>query len=210
MAKKTAKKTTKKATRSTRGRKTSAGGTSRKRASKAGEKNVAQTGPMSLPLLEQLVKLMSANELSNIELQDGQQRIVLSRGGQPAAMPQPPVAPPAQPQPPATPAVPANTAGTTGATGAAEPPAASGPSTAGLVEIKSPMVGTFYASPSPDAKALVQVGDQVTPDTDVCIIEAMKVFNNIKAETSGTIEKLLVENGSAVEYGQPLFLVRPQ
>ncbi|MFW6032924.1 MAG: acetyl-CoA carboxylase biotin carboxyl carrier protein, partial [Phycisphaeraceae bacterium] len=71
--------------------------------------------------------------------------------------------------------------------------------------IDSPMVGTFYSSPTPDAKAFVAVGDTVEPDTVVCIIEAMKVFNEIKAETSGTITKVLVENGQAVEFGQPLF-----
>jgi len=80
---------------------------------------------------------------------------------------------------------------------------------ASLVAIKSPMVGTFYASSSPDAKAFVQVGSQVDEETDVCIIEAMKVFNNIKAECRGTITKVLVENGATVEFGQTLFLVKP-
>jgi acetyl-CoA carboxylase biotin carboxyl carrier protein len=71
------------------------------------------------------------------------------------------------------------------------------------------MVGTFYAAPNPDAAPFVTPGNAVTPDTDVCVIEAMKVFNTIKAETSGTIERVLIENGQPVEYGQPLFLVRP-
>ena len=75
--------------------------------------------------------------------------------------------------------------------------------------IKSPMVGTFYSSPSPDAKSFVKVGSVVTEDTDVCIIEAMKVFNNIKAECRGTIAKVLVNNGQTVEFGQTLFLVKP-
>lgn len=155
---------------------------------------------MSLPLLEQLVKLMSANELTNIELQDGPQRIVLSRGGpSTVAIPAPTPVPQAPAQ--AAPAPPPPAASATASGDAA--------STAGLVEIKSPMVGTFYVSPSPDAKAFVQIGDKIGPDSDVCIIEAMKVFNNIKAEVSGTIERCLVESGSAVEYGQGLFLVRP-
>ena len=71
------------------------------------------------------------------------------------------------------------------------------------------MVGTFYTAASPDAAAFVKVGDAVDKETVVCIVEAMKVFNEIKAETSGKIEKILVENGQAVEFGQPLFLVKP-
>ena len=80
---------------------------------------------------------------------------------------------------------------------------------AGLIAIKSPMVGTFYAAATPDAKPFVSVGSRVDEETDVCIIEAMKVFNNIKAETRGTIAKVLVTNGQTVEFGQPLFLVKP-
>jgi acetyl-CoA carboxylase biotin carboxyl carrier protein len=80
---------------------------------------------------------------------------------------------------------------------------------AGLVAIKSPMVGTFYAKPSPDAKNFVNVGSIINEDTDVCIIEAMKVFNNIKAETRGVIAKVVAEDGQPVEFGQVLFLVKP-
>ena len=163
------------------------------------------SGPMNLPLLERLVRLMADNGLTDIQLKDGDQRIILSRGGSSgfAGVPMMPQQFPVAQQPVAMPSSPAATEAP--ATGAA--PVGAG--TAGLVEIKSPMVGTFYSAPSPDAKAFVQVGDRVGPDTDVCIIEAMKVFNNIKAETSGTIEKILAENGQAVEYGQVLFLVRP-
>ena len=78
-----------------------------------------------------------------------------------------------------------------------------------LVEIKSPIVGTFYATPSPDSEPYVEVGSVVNPQTVVCIIEAMKVMNEIKAETSGTIAEILVTNGQAVEYGQVLFKLRP-
>ncbi len=77
------------------------------------------------------------------------------------------------------------------------------------IEIKAPMVGTFYRAPSPDAEPYVKEGDIVNPDTVVCIIEAMKLFNEIKAEVKGKIVKVLVENGQPVEYGQPLFLVEP-
>jgi len=72
------------------------------------------------------------------------------------------------------------------------------------------MVGTFYSAPDPDSPAFVQIGSQVGPDTPVCIIEAMKVFNEIKAEVSGTIERILVKDEQAVEFGQPLMLVKPK
>lgn len=77
-----------------------------------------------------------------------------------------------------------------------------------LAEITSPIVGTFYATPSPDSDPYVEVGTAVNPQTVVCIIEAMKVLNEIKAETTGTIVEVLVTNGQAVEYGQPLFKVK--
>lgn len=80
----------------------------------------------------------------------------------------------------------------------------------GLVEITSPMVGTFYRSPSPDAAPFVQVGDHVNVGQTVCIIEAMKLMNDMPAEVSGKVVKLLVDNGTTVEYGQPLFLVDPK
>lgn len=80
----------------------------------------------------------------------------------------------------------------------------------GLVAIKSPMVGTFYAGPDPQSPPFITVGAEVTPDSPVCIIEAMKVFNEIKAEVAGFVERVLVKNEQAVEYGQPLMLVRPR
>jgi len=78
-----------------------------------------------------------------------------------------------------------------------------------LPTINSPMVGTFYEASSPEADPFVQVGDRVTEDSIVCIIEAMKVFNEIRAEMSGTIEKVLVKNAQTVEFGAPMFVVRP-
>lgn len=83
-------------------------------------------------------------------------------------------------------------------------------STENLHTITSPMVGTFYAAPSPDAAPYVKVGDKVKKDTIVCIVEAMKLFNEIEAEVDGEIVEVLVENGQLVEYGQPLFLVKPE
>jgi len=94
-------------------------------------------------------------------------------------------------------------------TPAAEPPSAADDDDANFLKIVSPMVGTFYLASEPEAPPFVKVGSEVHPEAVVCILEAMKVFNEIKAEVSGTIEKVLVENGHAVEFGQPLFLVRP-
>lgn len=140
--------------------------------------------------VRRLVTLMNEHDLSEIDLRQGEQRVRLRRGGDqpvytavPAAQPQPAAAAPA-------PAAPAE--------------AASAPPAAGKT-INSPMVGTFYLSSSPEAGPFVKVGDQVGADSPVCIIEAMKVFNEIPAETSGKIAAILVENGAAVEFGQPLF-----
>jgi len=83
------------------------------------------------------------------------------------------------------------------------------PTNNGEADIKSPMIGTFYRSPSPEAAPYVEIGTEVNPDTVVCIIEAMKVMNEIKAELKGTITQALVENGKPVEFGQPLFRIRP-
>lgn len=155
---------------------------------------------MDIDLLQQLTRMMTDADLNTIELRDGEKRILLRRGADVvAAAPAPVYAAPAAPAPaPAAPA-PAKAAA----------PAAPVDDTAGLVPIKSPMVGTFYSAASPDAKPFVSVGTVVDDETDVCIIEAMKVFNNIKAETRGTIAKVLVTNGQTVEFGQALFFVKP-
>lgn len=111
------------------------------------------------------------------------------------------------PQPVAAPPVNTNTAP------AAEKPQekpAPKDSTAGLITIKSPMIGTFYRSSNPETPAFVNVGDEIKPGKPVCIIEAMKLFNEIESEVSGKIVKILVENASPVEYDQPLFLVEPK
>lgn len=156
------------------------------------------SSPMNMELLEKMVRLMASNDLNTVDVRDGDKRIILRRGAavvsSPAAIvPAAPVAAAAAPAP-AVPVAPA---------------AAAPAEDAGLVAIKSPMVGTFYGAPSPDAKPFVTVGSKVNDDTDVCIIEAMKVFNNIKAECRGTITKVLIENGQTVEFGQTLFLVKP-
>jgi acetyl-CoA carboxylase biotin carboxyl carrier protein len=92
---------------------------------------------------------------------------------------------------------------------AVEAPApAADPAASGGIEIKSPMVGTFYASPSPDAPPFVSVGQTITPDTVVCIIEAMKVMNEVKAEVAGTVTEICAENGKAVQFGQAMFRLK--
>jgi len=91
----------------------------------------------------------------------------------------------------------------------APPPPAPAPAISNELEIKSPMIGTFYRAPSPESAPYVEVGTEVHPETVVCIIEAMKVMNEIKAEAKGVITQVLVENAKPVEFGQPLFKVRP-
>lgn len=150
--------------------------------------------------LKELVRLMVENDLSELDLQDQQETVTIKRGGQPVPMiHHAPAAAPAYAQPPA--AAPAGDADASAESAAID--------TTGLVAVTSPMVGTVYLAPNPEAPAFVQPGASVGPDSTVCLIEAMKVFSEIKAETAGTIERVLVSNGQAVQYGQQLFLVRP-
>ena len=159
---------------------------------------------MDVSLLERMVKLMAANDLNTVDVRDGDKRVILKRGA--AMMIAPSGSSGSYPMPQMAPAAPTPASGpASGSTKDAAP----ADENAGLVAIKSPMVGTFYSAPSPDAKPFVSVGTRVDDDTDVCVIEAMKVFNNIKAETAGTIAKVLVTNGQTVEFGQTLFLVKP-
>ena len=80
----------------------------------------------------------------------------------------------------------------------------------GLIAIESPMVGTYYSKPSPDKPSFLNIGDSIGDESVICLIEAMKIFNEIKAEQSGTVARILVQNGDAVEFGQPLILVKPE
>jgi len=159
----------------------------------------AGSGPMSVGLLEQIVKLMTTNDLSTVDLTDGNQRILLKRGTEVVAGPALTYAS----MPMAAPTSVGSASGTPTSTTAPVD------DTAGNIAIKSPMVGTFYARSTPDAKPFVAVGSLINEETDVCIIEAMKVFNNIKAEVKGTVVKVLAEDGKPVEFGQVLFLVKP-
>ena len=160
--------------------------------------------------LKELIRLMVENELTEIDLKDEKETVSLRREGSQAPVVQvspAPAAPPAAPAPaaPAAPA-PAPAAPAPAAAPAAEPSPAD---TSNLEQLTSPMVGTFYSAAKPESPAFANVGDTVTADTTVCIVEAMKIFNEIKAEQSGVIEKVLVSNGDSVEFGQALFLVRP-
>lgn len=146
--------------------------------------------------VRRLVELMQEFELAEIDLRQSEQRIRLRKDQDPVVVqggyaPAPMAAAPATPPP--------------------APAAPSAPAVAAAADsghyIVSPMVGTFYVSSSPDSPPFVKAGDQVGPDTVVCIVEAMKVFNEIPAECSGKITAVLVENGAAVEYGQKLFRV---
>ena len=140
--------------------------------------------------IRRLVELMNEHGLSEVDLQTGETRIRLRRGGDAApatVVPSPSVAPPPAAQP--------------------DPPPEVEVSDEHIKTINSPMVGTFYASSSPDSPPLVRSGDTVQSDTTVCIVEAMKVFNEIPAEISGKIVAVLVENEEPVEFGQPLFRV---
>ena len=164
--------------------------------------SAAAAGPMDVGMLEQMFKLMAANDVNTVDVRDGDRRYIIKRGATYAAPMAAPMAAPVAHAPAAAPAP----AGTSPA--ATPPPPAADPD-AGLVPIKSPMVGTFYVASGPDAKPFVSVGSAVGDDTDVCVIEAMKVFNNIKAECRGTIAKVVVANGESVEFNQVLFLVKP-
>ena len=148
--------------------------------------------PFNLDQLKELIEMMEKHGLTEVHLRHGSEQWRLRRGGHEVV-----------------PAVPAPVA-------YAPPPAVAAPAApeevapaSNLIEIKSPIVGTFYSSPSPEDPPFVQVGATVGHDTVVCIVEAMKVFNQITADTSGTIAEMLVENGDPVESGLPLFRVRP-
>jgi acetyl-CoA carboxylase biotin carboxyl carrier protein len=143
-----------------------------------------------LERIRRLVELMEEHGLSEVDLRQEGQRIRLRRGTNAEASSAPP---PALPSHPANP-IPLVTEGHR-------------VEDENIVLIRSPMVGTFYTRPNPDAETFVKVGDRVTPQTTVCVIEAMKVFNEIPAEISGEIVAVLADNEEAVEYGKPLFKV---
>jgi len=157
-----------------------------------------------LEKIKQLIDIMKQNDLVEIEIKHDDDKIFLKR-----SQPQPTqnhtavvpmMVPTTHPAPSTTDAA---------QTSAAQKTPEELQKNAGLLEIKSPMVGTFYAASSPDSEPCVEIDSDVTPQTVVCIIEAMKVMNEIKADVSGKIAEILVTNGQAVEYGQVLFKVKP-
>ena len=153
---------------------------------------------MDLKDIKAIIDLMKKNSVTEFELEKQDFKIRLKRGangaGGVAGYDDPPAL--AYPQAPA--AMPAP---------AAAAPAA--PAANPELEIKSPMIGTFYRAPSPESAAYIEIGAEVSPETVVCIIEAMKVMNEIKAEAKGVITQVMVENAKPVEFGQPLFKLRP-
>lgn len=157
----------------------------------------SSSGKLSLDIksIKGLVELMIDNDLSRIELREGESHIVLRRGhpnrlvAATGSYVPPVVAANPAPAAPVTPTVPAPTENE--------------------IIIRSPMVGTFYAAPDQESPPFVDVGTVIEPNTVVCLIEAMKVFNELKAEVSGRITKVLVKNAAAIEFDQPLFAVAP-
>ena len=150
---------------------------------------------MDLRKLKTLIDLVSESNVSELEITEAEGKVrIVKSGGAPMVM-QAPVA--MMPAPVAAPA-----AGVSAA-----PVEAAAPAAPAGHAVKSPMVGTFYRSSSPGAKAYVEVGSQVKEGETICIIEAMKILNEIEADKSGTITRILCENGQAVEYGQPLFMI---
>jgi len=141
--------------------------------------------------IRRLVEMMKEHDLAEIDLRQGETRVQLRRGGSSVA-----VSPPASAATTASPTM-----------APPEKPAAKADDSEHFVEIKSPMVGTFYTSADPESPPFVKVGDHVGPETTVCIVEAMKVFNQIPAEVSGKIVSVLVENAEPIEFGQSLFKV---
>ncbi|WP_038210519.1 acetyl-CoA carboxylase biotin carboxyl carrier protein [Xenophilus azovorans] len=154
---------------------------------------------MDLRKLKTLIDLVSESNISELEITEAEGKVRIVKGGEPAPVQyvQTVAAAPAALAP----------AAAAPATAAAPAPAAAAPAAPAGHIVKSPMVGTFYRAASPGAPAFVEVGSQVKEGDTLCIIEAMKILNEIEADKSGTVTQILGENGQAVEYGQPLFVI---
>jgi acetyl-CoA carboxylase biotin carboxyl carrier protein len=154
---------------------------------------------MDIRKIKKLIEQLENSSLTEIEIKEGEESVRLSRAsvsvsGPPQAFAPAPAPPAGWTAPPAAPAVPA-------------PAEEEEPVPEGEL-IRAPMVGTYYSAPSPEADVFVSLGQQVKEGETLCIIEAMKMFNQIEAETSGTVVAILVENGQPVEFDQPLFVIR--
>ncbi|BEV06795.1 MULTISPECIES: acetyl-CoA carboxylase biotin carboxyl carrier protein [unclassified Methylophilus] len=149
---------------------------------------------MDLRKLKKLIDLVEESGISELELTEGEEKVRISRAMAPGAAP-------------VTQYVAAPVSAPAAAPAAAAAPAVAAAEVLEGTVVKSPMVGTFYRASSPDAKAFVDVGSTVNTGDTLCIIEAMKLLNEIESEYAGTIKKIFVENGQPVEYGEPLFLI---
>ncbi len=156
---------------------------------------------MDLKDIKAIIDLMKKNSITEFELEEKDSKLRLKRGLSSGT--------PAVPQTDDSAAMIPVPMPMTAQAIAASAPVAATPVSTGEIDIKSPMIGTFYRSPSPEAASYVEPGTEVGPETVVCIIEAMKVMNEIKSEVKGVITQMLVENGKPVEFGQPLYKVRP-
>jgi acetyl-CoA carboxylase biotin carboxyl carrier protein len=160
--------------------------------------------------IKKLIELLEESSLSEIEIVEGEESVRLSRSGMAGAGQLQAALPPAVQA--AAWAAPGSADSATQAAAAGTPPPADEVQEEESVPegelVRAPMVGTFYASPSPEADVFVSLGQQVSEGETMCIIEAMKMFNQIEAETSGTVVAILVENGQPVEFDQPLFVIR--
>lgn len=157
---------------------------------------------MDIRKIKKLIELLEESGLSELEIQEGEESVRLSRHPQGGVAPQPVHYPPA----PAPPPPPQGGEGERPAP--AGEPAAEEPGLPPGTVVRAPMVGTFYNSPSPDAEPFATEGDEVKAGDTLCIIEAMKMFNQIEAEVSGKVAAVLVENGQPVEFDQPLFVIQ--
>ena len=153
---------------------------------------------MEIKDIKRIVELMKNNDLTEFSMKDDDIELALKRGSSEQQVVYAAAPAPAAMQFAAAPA------------GAPAPAAVVADEDDGLIEIPSPIVGTFYRKPAPDADNFAQAGTEVTEESVVCIIEAMKVMNEIKAEVKGVIKKVLVDDATPVQYGQPLFLVEPK
>ena len=163
---------------------------------------------MDIKQIQDLIRFVSKSGVSEVSIEQNEFKMTIKTNQAPtivnATIPGAPVAQQGAPVIQAAPvaAIPASAP-------AAQAPAAAAADTSNYITVKSPMIGTFYRSASPEKPSFVNVGDEIGPGNVLCIIEAMKLFNEIESEVSGRVVKVLVENASPVEYDQPLFLVEP-
>jgi acetyl-CoA carboxylase biotin carboxyl carrier protein len=164
---------------------------------------------LDLKQIKQLIELMQRSDLTEFAVEEEGFKIKIARAANAAsAAPVVVAAAPVAPAAVSAPAPVAASAAPAAAPAASSAPAAPGADETGFVFVKSPMVGTFYKAASPESKAFAEIGTKITETSVVCIIEAMKIMNEIQAEVKGTVVEVLVENGQPVEYGQKLFKIK--